>query len=184
MELKYTNQAVQIKLWMKHYLASEICKVKNNTCPDFMRNIFHFEKKLKLQLKQWYPSCVKKHENNIVWETASNLRAKKWLLLPNSSRLTWKSSQNFTVNVEDLFCKFKSVPFTKSNYSWFLFFSLTDFLSLVFFLSQVSFSGYCHSSVLISLLVYIVLVEQENCRHGFVFLEKTFLKKDCQTFFF
>ena len=36
----------------KHYLASEICKVKNNTCPDFMRNIFHFEKKLKLQLKQ------------------------------------------------------------------------------------------------------------------------------------
>ena len=122
-----------------HYLANEICKVKHNICPYFMRGIFHFEKILKLQLKEWYLSCVKKHENNIVWETASNL-AKKWPLLPNSSRLTWKSSQNFTLNVEDLFCKLKSLPFTKSNYSWFLFFSLVGFLSLVFFLSQISFS--------------------------------------------
>ena len=62
--LKYDKSAT-IHVRNIHFLVPEIYKVKNNISPEIMRDIFHFQE---LQLKEWYPSCFQKHENNIAWE--------------------------------------------------------------------------------------------------------------------
>ena len=46
-----------------NYLVTEIYKVKNYVSPESIR-----DRKWELQLKEWYPFCFQKHENNIVWE--------------------------------------------------------------------------------------------------------------------
>ena len=77
------NKSTTFHVKNLHYLVTEIYEVKNNIFPGIMRDIFDFQENGKLQLKEWYPSCFKEHENNIVWKkTISNLEAKIWPLLP------------------------------------------------------------------------------------------------------
>ena len=71
-----------------HYLLTEIYKVKNDISPDIMKDIFTFHKNNNYKLKDWYPSCFKKHENDIVWDreiwpAPTTRQAKKCFVLAN-----------------------------------------------------------------------------------------------------